>query len=337
MSAKGRVTNTHGGASSKLTISHSSIAVEDIAAIQRARLLSAMTEVVCERGAGNATVARVVERAGVSRRTFYELFDDREHCFMAAFEEGMARASRYVLETYDPDARWAVRLRSALIGLLGFLTYERGVGQLLIDGSLGAGPIALERRKRVLAQIITIVDEGRKELKRGVDLPPLTAEGVVGGAFSVIHARLMDDNEVALYGLVGPLMAMIVLPYQGPAAARRQLALPTPQAANGTPRVVGSDPLRELDMRLTYRTVRVLLAIGERPGCSNRQIADSSGIRDQGQVSKLLARLQHLGLIHNAGDPLAKGEPNAWTLTRQGDDVRARISIASGAAWGGEM
>ncbi len=306
--------------------SRNDLARKQVSEIQRARLLSAMVEVVCERGAGNATVARVVERAGVSRRTFYELFDDREGCFMAAFEEGLARVSGYVLEAYDPDARWAVRLRSALTGLLGFLTYERGVGQLLIDGSLGAGPIALERRKCVLAQIITVVDEGRKELKRGADLPPLTAEGVVGGAFAVIHTRLMDDHDAALFGLVGPLMAMIVLPYLGPAGARRELARPVPPAANGTRRIA-SDPLRDLDMRLTYRTIRVLLAIGEHPGSSNRQVADGSGIRDQGQISKLLARLQHLGLIHNTNDPQAKGEPNAWTLTEQGDDVQARISV----------
>ena len=63
-----------------------------------------MVEVCIERGAGNVTVAHVVERAGVSRRTFYEIFEDREDCFLAAFEEGIARASVYVLDAYDPEA-----------------------------------------------------------------------------------------------------------------------------------------------------------------------------------------------------------------------------------------
>lgn len=90
------------------------------------------------------------------------------------------------------------------------------------------------------------------------------------------------------------------------------------------------DPLRELDMRLTYRTVRVLLAIGElaQPGVhpSNRQVGDAAGIRDQGQVSKLLARLRQLGLIENAVEPQVKGEPNGWRLTLRGEDVRQTIS-----------
>jgi hypothetical protein len=84
-------------------------------------------------------------------------------------------------------------------------------------------------------------------------------------------------------------------------------------------------------MRLTYRTIRVLLAIGALGGRgshpSNRQVADAAGIRDQGQISKLLARLQHLGLIDNAGESRAKGEPNKWTLTERGSKVREAISI----------
>ncbi len=307
---------------------------EQVREIQRARLLVAMTEVVCERGAAHATVAHVVERAGVSRRTFYELFGDREDCFLAAFEEWISQASRYVLVASDPDLKWVERLRGALISLLSFLEVERGGGRLLVDGSLGAGPRALERRRRVLAQMIAVVDEGRGESKNGVGLPPLTAEGIVGGVFSVIHSRLMqeggtEDGGRSLVELVNPLMAMIVLPYLGPAAARREFARPVPPVPNGVRRTA-SDPLRDLDMRLTYRTVRVLLAIDALGGggsCpSNRQVADHSDIRDQGQVSKLLARLEHLGLIRNAGEARIKGEPNAWALTERGLEVRATIS-----------
>ncbi len=204
---------------------------EQITEIQRARLLVAMTEVVCERGAAHVTVAHVVERAGVSRRTFYELFGDREDCFLAAFDEWIARASRRVLVSYDPDLKWTERLRGALTGLLSFLEVELGGGRLLIDGSLGAGPKSLERRRRLLAQMTAVVDQGREETKNGVGLSSLTAEGVLGGVFSVIHSRLMEDGGAEDGGtedgrtswveLVNPLMAMIVLPYLGPAAARR--------------------------------------------------------------------------------------------------------------------
>lgn len=74
-------------------------------------------------------------------------------------------------------------------------------------------------------------------------------------------------------------------------------------------------------MRLTYRTVRVLLAIASRPAASNRQVATAAGISDQGQISKLLSRLQALGLIGNDGGDHAKGKPNAWSLTPRGAEV----------------
>jgi DNA-binding MarR family transcriptional regulator len=177
----------------------------------------------------------------------------------------------------------------------------------------------------VLAQVIAIVDEGRGAGKAGESLSPLMAEGVVGGVFSLIHARLLENDDALLVDLLNPSMAMIVLPYLGPAAARRELAQPVPEAACRSRRIA-ENPLRDLEMRLTYRTVRALLAIGAHPGASNRQIADSAGIRDQGQISKLLARLEHLGLVKNAGVAQRQGEPNAWTLTEKGHDMQRTIS-----------
>jgi len=298
---------------------------ERVIDIQRSRLLAAMVEVSAERGAGNVTVAHVVERSGVSRRTFYELFADLEDCFLAAFDEGVALASHYVLDTYDPRAGWAERCRMALTGLLTFLTYERDAGWLLVVGSLGAGACALERRARLLAQMTAIVDEGRTESKAGAGLPPLTAEGVVGGVLSILHARLAGESGGRLMVLLNPLMSMIVMPYLGPAAARRELARPVPRLRSPAGRT-GGDPLRDLGMRLTYRTVRVLLSIAAAPGSSNREIGLASGVADQGQISKLLTRLERFGLVRNTGLGPGTGAPNAWTLTERGWAVQTMVA-----------
>ncbi|MGA7703264.1 MAG: TetR/AcrR family transcriptional regulator, partial [Solirubrobacteraceae bacterium] len=210
--------------------------------IQRGRILAAMVEVCAEYGAANVTVAHVVERAGVSRRTFYELYRDREDCFLATFDDGIERASRYVLEGYDAEAKWVARMRLVLTHLLAFLDVEPGIGQLLIVGSLGAGPEALSRRADAIAHIVAFVQEGHSEAKPGAEPPPLTAEGIVGGVLSVLHGRLLDvlapwadldgspddRHEASLLELTGPLMSMIVLPYLGSAAARRELARAVP-------------------------------------------------------------------------------------------------------------
>ncbi|MFZ1153665.1 MAG: TetR family transcriptional regulator, partial [Solirubrobacteraceae bacterium] len=301
---------------------------EGVIEIQRARILTAMVEVCAQKGAANVTVAHVVERAGVSRRTFYEIFNDREACFLATFDEGIARAAGCVLDVYDPEARWVERIESALTALLRFFDTERDTGRLLIVDSLGAGAGALERRQRVLIQMITVVDEGRAQAKAGSGLPPLTAEGIVGGVLSIVHARLLEDQARSLLELTGPLTSMIVLPYLGPAAARRELAKPTPKP-HGNSHRAEPNPLGQLDMRLTYRTVRVLLAVAASPGDSNRAVADRAGISDPGQISKLLSRLEKLGLLSNSGLGAGTGAPNAWTLTKHGEEVHGALATQS--------
>jgi AcrR family transcriptional regulator len=314
--------------------------------IQRARLVAAMVDVAAERGVANVTVAHVVERAGVSRRTFYEIFGDCEECLLAALDDALRGVSEHVLAAYREDGRWSDRVRAGLVALLEFLEADPVTGHLLIVGSLGAGARALERRRVVLAGIVAVVDEGRGESKTGREPTPLVAEGAVGGVLSILHARLPAvppqpavardpatgvpppprENE-SLLALTGPLMSMIVLPYLGPAAARRELQRPVPERRAQGPRP-GGDPLRDIGLRLTYRTVRALSAIAERPGSSNREIGQAAGIADQAQISKLLSRLERLELAHNTGLGPGTGAPNMWTLTQRGQAIHRSIVSA---------
>jgi len=306
-----------------------------LADLQRARLLSAMFDVATERGAGNVTVAHVVERSGVSRRTFYEVFQDREDCFLAAFEQALEFAAKRVLPAYESESSWRERIRAALSALLVFLDEEPVVGKLLVVEALSGGPKTLARRSQVIARITSAIDEGRTEAKAPVAAPPLTAEGIVGGVFTVVHSRLVEKGRTQrahtqrarggepLIELLNPLMSMIVLPYLGSAAARRELdrPAPKPQSAKADSEPLLSDPFKDVGMRLTYRTVRVLMAAFDNPGGSNRTIGLTAGIDDQGQISKLLSRLQRIGLVSNTGLGPGQGAPNAWSLTEKGQQV----------------
>jgi len=289
-------------------------------------MVAAMVDVASERGLAEATVAHIVARSGVSRRTFYEMFSDREDCFLAALEEAVAHVSEYLNEVYDPSAKWRERVHAGLVALLEFIEDEPGMGRLCVVETLGGGPKVLERRRKLLGGLTEVIDEGRADARAGAALPPLTAEGVVGGVLSVLHARLIDPRRRgSLLELAGPLMGMIVLPYLGPAAAQRESERP---AVKRRPRraPANKDPLRELDMRLTYRTVRVIVAIAGAPGASNREVGEAAGIEDQGQISKLLTRLERLGLIENTGEGQSRGAPNAWVLTGRGGEVEHAIS-----------
>jgi AcrR family transcriptional regulator/DNA-binding MarR family transcriptional regulator len=290
---------------------------------------------VAERGAGGATVAHIVARAGVSRRTFYELFADREDCFLAAFDLAVERAAARVVVAFAGPGRWRERVRAALVAALRYLDEEPEQGALCVVHALGAGPGALERRGEVVRVLVDAVAEGGREARKGHEPQRLVAEGVVGAVLAVLHTRISESARKPLTGLTGPLMGMIVLPYLGAAAAEKELARPAPRVVVSRRSGLREDPLQGLDMRLTYRTVRVLLAIADTPGASNRQVADAAGISDQGQTSKLLQRLEHLGLIENAGRATAgRGEPNAWRLTPRGERLQQTIHTQAGASPG---
>ncbi len=338
-----------------------------VSEVQRARILTGMVRVVAEHGAGGATVARVVARAGVSRRTFYEQFTDCEDCFLDVFQDTIVRVEKIVSEaTAGIPPVWREQVRAGLTALLAFFDDEPTLGSLLVVDALGAGPEVLEHRARLLEKLTAIIEQGhdRDRPARGTNTkrgksssppPTLTAEGTVGAVLSVIHARMLEQRATKrstkepphtrpvpgpLLGLLNPLMGMIVLPYLGQAAATRELTHLAPKSLSRSRQTPDShdtpahhargetgprDPLEGLNMRLTYRTLVVLSAIAHDPGASNRQIADAAGVHDQGQISKLLTRLQRLGLVQNTGQGHTHGEPNAWALTPRGTQVQQSI------------
>jgi AcrR family transcriptional regulator/DNA-binding MarR family transcriptional regulator len=301
-----------------------------VSELQRSRLLDAAFAVVAEQGYRRMTVRRVSDRAGVSNKTFYDLFSDREDCFLAAFDCAVERFAAVVVPAWEGEKDWAKRVRAGLGALLACLDREPGLCRLVFVEALGAGPRVLRRRAEVLDALAGVVDEGRRGVKVGRELPPLTAEGIVGAAFGVIYARLIQDDPEPLAGLLNSLMATIVLPYRGHRDAARELALQAllhaagVQGKGGKVIAPAGSLATPVDFRLTVRTHMVLAAVAEHPGGSNRQISDSAGVVDQGQISKLLTRLEGLELLRNAGGDM-QGIPNAWHLTPRGEEI-ARLS-----------
>jgi len=295
-----------------------------VAEIQRRRMLTAAVDAVAEVGYARMTVAQVIGRARVSRKTFYDLFADREDCFLAAFEQTLEQGASRIRAAHAEQTSWRDAIRAGLATLLTLLDEEPGRARLCIVEAQAAGPKVLERRSQTFAELASAIDQGREAPRASGDPPQVTAEGLVGAVFAVIHARILEPERGSLIELLGPLMSMIVLPYLGVRAAAGELkraasgpSRPAAEHANELP----ADPLVGLDMRLTYRTVRVLTAISENPGASNREIAIRSGITDQGQISKLLTRLARLELVENRGEGQEKGAANAWRLTARGAAV----------------
>jgi AcrR family transcriptional regulator len=293
-----------------------------------------MAEAMAERGAAGATVtvADVIARAGVSSETFREAFPDREACLLAAFELGVRRARKRVMPIYDAESRWLDAIKVGLVAFLAFLEDEPAIGRLLVLYSLGGGEQVLRRRAKTLAALAAAVDRGRLEGPVGRHQPPaVIAEGVVGAVLAVLQNRLLADEAGGVMDLFGSLISIIVLPYLGAGIARRELTRPAPRLRTRA-RIPAPGAGRSLEhdasTRLTYRTARVLRAIADYPGASNREVADRAGVVDQGQISKLLNRLHERGLIAKQGDAHTRGAPNAWRLTEDGERLLAHVPDA---------
>ncbi len=301
-----------------------------VSVLQRARVLDATVGLVCEFGARQLTVRRVTVRAGVSSKTFYDLFADRDECLLAAFDRAVEQLATVVRSAYGVEGEWVARVRSTLDALLVLLDEEPLLRRFVFIESLACGPRVLERRARVLEELARVIDTGRADTKAGRELPPFTAEGVVGAVWGVIHARLLEADPGPLVDLLNPLMGTIVLPYRGPAAATRELSRPAPKpagrarAAGTGADTTGDSPFGGVsapaEFRPTLRTFTVLSAIAARPGTNNREVADAAGISDQGQISRLLWRLEDLGLVQNSGGH-EQGTPKAWSLTPLGEQA----------------
>ncbi|HEY1689487.1 MAG TPA: TetR/AcrR family transcriptional regulator [Solirubrobacteraceae bacterium] len=317
-----------------------------IFALQRARLLSAAVGALAEQGYEGFSAAGVSERAGVSRRTFYEIFENREQCFAMLLTEAAQRASSVIAELDLAAKAWDERIRMGLWALLCLADSDPSLARVCLVESQRAGGLVEAERERITEILVGVLDEGRAQSTAGSVVSRLTAEALIGAVSAVIATRLGkpvanggDGGQrgvTGVRGLLGELAGMIVLPYLGPAAARRQIGRALPE----TPVVVltgigknaeGPDPLGMLPIRFTYRTARVLEAVAELTqtgiGASNRQVAEHAEISDAGQTSKLLGRLQQHGLLENAvtGNH-ARGEANQWQLTQAGERVLQSIT-----------
>lgn len=300
--------------------------------LQRQRLLTAMASVAHRDGLSGVTVSKVLEIARVGRRSFYEIFDDREDCLLAVFDHAVSLARERARPAYEAEHGWADRLRAGLLALLDFFDEEPELACVCFVHSFAGGPELLARRAKLLGELTRIVDAGCDARTTTSEISPLTAEGVLGALLSVVHTRILQADHERLSNLLNPLMAIVVLPYLGGRGAKRELSRPRPTAVHVGPQSGSADPLQGMKIRMTYRTGCVLAAIAEAPGASNREVAQAAGVKDPGQISKLLARLEGLELLHNGGAGQAEGSTNSWTLTAKGCALARALGASGGRA-----
>lgn len=198
-----------------------------IRAIQRERLIVAMLNAAAELGYLETNVQDVIDRAGVSRPTFYEHFSNKEDCFLAAFDTSAERLRKKLDSAAIRGGDiWRDRIRYTLEALLRFASREPDTARTMVVEARAASATAVRRR-------VELMDEFARCLKSqaGEFLPEagshtaLTASGIVGGVESLLYSRLCRQEYDQLESLLPSLMYFVVLPYEGHEAASEAFAV----------------------------------------------------------------------------------------------------------------
>jgi AcrR family transcriptional regulator len=175
----------------------------------------AVADVTSAASYAEMSVEDIIVTAGVSRRTFYEHFKNKDDAFLAAYEVGASQLVERVVKAVESEEGFAERTRAGLSAFLDFLADAPAFARMCIVEVLAAGPEAITRRNEAMRVFAELLEANAREFL-DEDVPALTAETVVGGIYEVVYARILRGEIRDLPGLKPELTYSTLLPYVGP-------------------------------------------------------------------------------------------------------------------------
>ena len=190
---------------------------------QRERLIAGLAEAVAEKGYGGTTIADITRHAAVSRRTFYEHFDGKDECFVAAFDTVTGQLRERVEEAFKAEDDWADGISAGIGAMLTFLASEPNLARLAMVEALVAGPVVVERYDAAVQTFLPYLNAGREGRSKAVldRLSDSTEEALVGGMVSLISRRIVAGQTDELESLLPDLVEFTLAPYVGNDEAAR--------------------------------------------------------------------------------------------------------------------
>jgi AcrR family transcriptional regulator len=182
-----------------------------VATNQRERILSAVAQAAAELGYAEMSVEAIIARAGVSRRTFYEHFKNKEDAFLAAYGAVVHRQARHIRAAYFTETTVRERLRAGIKAYMQFTASEPELARMCIVEVLAAGPRAMARRNEAMRMFAEIIEDNIAELIPGCRRAALAAETIVGGIHEVVLSRILANRIDELPGLADDLLATILM------------------------------------------------------------------------------------------------------------------------------
>ena len=196
-----------------------SVPAEEVARQQRLRLMAGMLDAVGEQGYVATSVADVLSRAGVSRRTFYEHFADKEACFVQAFDHVAAVCRDAISASFAGQTRWRDALRAGLDVFLRTAAANPRFARACLVEILAIGYEGVRHRDAAMEPFQRFFESGRDEAPAGVLIPDTVTETLVGGILETVSSRIMRGEADQLPELLDSLVYWSLVPFVGPAEA----------------------------------------------------------------------------------------------------------------------
>ncbi len=168
---------------------------EQVAADQRERLFAALLEVVNERGFAGTTISGLVQRAGISRRSFYEHYENKEQCLLAAFDDSVERLARRMVAGLDPHAEVREQIEGLLRGLFEATVERPQAARLVCVEVAAAGPAGVERWANGAARLEQVIARLFEEAPGEGTIPEPVAKAVVGALRKIVYARVLGARS----------------------------------------------------------------------------------------------------------------------------------------------
>jgi AcrR family transcriptional regulator len=195
-----------------------------VARNQRQRILAAVAEATAARGYARMSVEGVVRGAGVSRRTFYELFSNKDQVFLEAYDQVANLLLAAVRAAYEGEKGFADRVTAGFRAFLELLEASPAFARMCIVEVMAAGPEAVAKRTAVMGEFAKLIEENsRTELGDEGSVPAMHAQTIVAGAYEAVYRMVAADETDRLSTLLPDLVHSALLPYIGEeeAAAHR--------------------------------------------------------------------------------------------------------------------
>lgn len=251
---------------------------------QREHLLGAIIDVTAREGYAGVTIAFLVEAAGVSRRTFYEHFTDKEECFLIALKDAQEQLLAGIRRAVIGEPQRPLQL--AVETLVAFASSAPAMARVLLGESMAGGPAALDARDHAINQIAQLVEMSYDSLDPQTPMPDVSVRLLIGGIWRQLAARLRHSDQAV--NELGDELIEWVRSYEQPLARHRwrgllPAPLPSPSSPSTTLHPAGAHQLEhrgasreDLAAHSRARILAAVACLAEQRGYAATTIADIS-------------------------------------------------------------